>query len=68
MMHGDLSPSNILLRAGKVTGVVDIDATGRGWGVYDLLTAALSGIARNVEPKGSLCSMSTRLPRTTVPP
>jgi len=50
MVHCDLSLSNILFRDGKVTGVVDIDATGRGCAVYDLLKVALNGLTRHAEP------------------
>ncbi len=50
MVHCDLSLSNIIFRDGKVTGVVDIDATGRGCAVYDLLNVALNGLTWNAEP------------------
>lgn len=51
MVHCDLSLSNILVRDARVVGVVDIDATGRGCAVYDLLSVAVNGLAWDADPK-----------------
>lgn len=51
MVHADLSVSNILVQNGHLTGVVDIDAVGRGCAVYDLLIEALNGVIWDADPK-----------------
>jgi aminoglycoside phosphotransferase (APT) family kinase protein len=50
MVHCDLSVSNILMHEGQLSGVVDIDATGRGCAAYDALTAALNGTVWPSDP------------------
>ena len=47
MVHGDLSLANILLADGRLAGVVDIDAAGRGCAVYDVLAVVTNGLAWN---------------------
>lgn len=42
MVHCDLSVSNILLRDGQLSGVIDIEATGRGCAVYDVLAPSIA--------------------------
>ena len=40
MVHGDFSTDNILQRDGRIVAIVDIEAIGRGFAGYDLLTPA----------------------------
>jgi hypothetical protein len=40
LVHGDLNVSNLLCENGRITGVVDIEAVGRGTAAVDLLTPA----------------------------
>jgi hypothetical protein len=51
MVHCDLSVSNILVDDGKLAGVVDIDAAGRGCAVYDALSEALNGVKWDADPE-----------------
>ena len=51
MVHCDLSLSNILVDDGRLAGVVDIDAGGRGCAVYDVLAAALNGVVWDADPE-----------------
>lgn len=44
MVHCDLSVSNILMNEGRLSGVIDIDAAGRGCAAYDALAPALSDV------------------------
>lgn len=50
MVHCDLNVSNFILRDGRIAGVVDIDAAGRGCAVYDALTPAIAGVLWGAEP------------------
>ncbi|CAN5671441.1 hypothetical protein BH24ACT5_BH24ACT5_08080 [soil metagenome] len=50
MVHGDLNVSNILMRDGRVVAVVDIEGTGRGCAVYDVLSPAANGVSWNSDP------------------
>jgi hypothetical protein len=50
MVHGDFSLSNILLHEGRVSGVVDIEAIGRGCAVFDLLTPVRQGYCWGGDP------------------
>lgn len=50
MVHCDLSLSNILVHEGLLSGVIDIDAAGRGCAVYDVLSAAMNGMFWNADP------------------
>lgn len=50
MVHCDLSISNILVHEGLLSGVIDIDAAGRGCAVYDVLSAAMNGVFWNADP------------------
>lgn len=50
MVHGDLSLSNIMVDDGRLSGVVDIWALGRGCAVYDILAAALNGVIWDADP------------------
>ncbi|WP_162448812.1 phosphotransferase family protein [Phytoactinopolyspora mesophila] len=47
LVHGDFRPDNIIFDAGRISGVVDIEALGSGSRVYDYATL-LS--AHNIEP------------------
>lgn len=51
MVHGDLSVQNLLVDEGRLVGVVDIDAAGRGCAVYDALGAALNGVLWDTDPE-----------------
>jgi hypothetical protein len=44
MVHCDLSVSNILMHEGRLSGVIDIDATGRGCAAYDALAPAFNDV------------------------
>ncbi len=43
LVHGDLSTQNILVRNGRITGVVDVEAVGRGTRVSDLACVIREG-------------------------
>ena len=49
-VHSDLQPSNVLLRDGRVAGVIDMDAVGRGCATYDALHAAVQGVLWGGDP------------------
>jgi len=51
MVHFDLNVSNILVRNGGSVTVVDIDGTGRGCAVYDLLSPAINGVLWGSDPR-----------------
>lgn len=55
MVHCDLSLSNILVHEGRLSGVVDIDAAGRGCAVYDVLSGALNGVLWDADPEAVTC-------------
>jgi hypothetical protein len=44
LVHCDLSVANIFLQEGRLSGVIDIDAAGRGCAVYDALSPALADV------------------------
>lgn len=44
MVHCDLSVSNILLHKGRLSGVIDVDAAGRGCAVYDAMCPCLADV------------------------
>lgn len=50
MVHCDLNVSNLLMRNGRLVAVVDIDGTGRGCAVYDVLSPAANGVWWNSDP------------------
>lgn len=50
MVHCDLNVSNILMRDGRLLAVVDIEGTGRGCAVYDVLSPAANGVSWNSDP------------------
>ena len=42
LVHGDLSPANVLIRDGEVAAVIDVEALGAGSRLHDLATLTAS--------------------------
>ena len=51
LVHGDLNTCNVLLKAGRVSGVIDIDAFGSGTRVIDYAWLLREGYAMDAEPE-----------------
>jgi hypothetical protein len=51
LVHSDLNVQNILLRDGKVAGVIDFDEAARGCAVLDLLSPAVNAVIWRSDPK-----------------